>query len=70
MIQRKLPLLFKLALPDPRRLRELALRFVLSEKRISTAVVGMMTVSEVEENLNHIQAGPLAEELLKHVANL
>ena len=70
MIQQKVPLLQELAGHAPQKIRELALRFVLSEKRISTAVVGMMTAGEVEENLNHIQAGPLAENLYQHIMNL
>ena len=69
MIRRKLPLLQELAKHDTRKLRELALRFVISEERISTAVVGMMTVDEAKENLNQIQAGPLEEKVLKQIMN-
>lgn len=40
-------------------LRQLAVQFVLSEPRISTAVVGMKTAAEVNENLSAAAAGGL-----------
>ena len=43
-------------------LRRLAMQFVLSEPRISAAVVGMKSVAEVTENLAAVEAGALDAE--------
>jgi L-glyceraldehyde 3-phosphate reductase len=45
---------------DAGALRRLALRFVISDPRISVAVSGMSRISEVEENAAAIEAGPLS----------
>ena len=43
-------------------LRRLAVQFVLSEPRISAAVIGMKTVDEVRENLSVVEIGDLDAE--------
>ena len=47
---------------DPVALRRLALQFVLSEPRISAAVIGMKSVAEVTENLSTVEAGGMNAE--------
>lgn len=54
-------------------LPELALRFVLSDSRISTALMGARSAAEVEANAAAAEQGPLPPELLERlqqVANL
>ena len=43
-------------------LRRLAVQFVLSEPRISTAVIGMKSAAEVTENLSAVETGGLDAE--------
>ena len=49
---------------DLAALRRLAVQFVLSEQRVSTAVVGMKSVAEVTENLAAVDAGGLDTETI------
>ena len=51
-------------------LRRLAIQFVLSEPRISTAVVGMKSVAEVTENLAAVEAGGLDTETVARLKAL
>ena len=46
---------------DARALRRLALRFAISDPRISVVVSGMSRPEEVEENAAAVEAGPLSE---------
>ena len=43
-------------------LRQLAVQFVLSEPRISAAVIGMKNAAEATENLSAAEAGALDAE--------
>ena len=45
-------------------LPELALRFVLSDPRVSCALMGARSPAEVEENAAAVERGPLGEEVL------
>ena len=47
---------------DAGALRKLALRFALSEPTVSTLVVGMKSIEEVEENVEACNQGPLSSE--------
>jgi aryl-alcohol dehydrogenase-like predicted oxidoreductase len=55
---------------DLAALRRLAMRFVLTEPRISVAVIGMKTPAEVEENLRAAEAGGLDVETLERLKHL
>ena len=55
---------------DPVALRRLAVQFVLSEARISTAVVGMKSAVEVTENLAAVAAGGLDAETVARLKAL
>jgi aryl-alcohol dehydrogenase-like predicted oxidoreductase len=45
-------------------LPELALRFVISNPDISTTLMGARSVSEVEQNVQSVEKGPLAQDVL------
>jgi aryl-alcohol dehydrogenase-like predicted oxidoreductase len=45
-------------------IHEAALRWVLSDARVGTVIVGARSVREVEANVAAVEAGPLEEELL------
>lgn len=49
---------------DLAALRRLAVQFVLSEPRVSAAVIGMKSVAEVTENLAAVDAGGLDTEIV------
>ena len=51
-------------------LRRLAVQFVLSEPRISTAVIGMKSVAELTENLSTVEAGGLDAETVTRLKAL
>ena len=55
---------------DPAALRRLAVQFVLSEPRISAAVIGMKTASEVKENLSAAGGGSLDVETVSRLKAL
>ena len=55
---------------DLAALRRLAVQFVLSESRISAAVVGMKSASEVIENLSAAETGGLDEETVARLKTL
>ena len=55
---------------DLAALRRLAVQFVLSEPRISAAVVGMKSVAEVTENLAAVEAGGLDTETVARLKAL
>jgi aryl-alcohol dehydrogenase-like predicted oxidoreductase len=42
---------------------EMALRFILNERRVSTIIPGMRKLKHVEANIAASDAGPLPEEL-------
>lgn len=54
-------------LPEGMTLPELALRFILSNRDVSTAIVGMRDVAHVRENIACSDAGPLPPELLQEL---
>ena len=51
-------------------LRRLAVQFVLSEPRISTAVIGMKSAAEVTENLSAVETGGLDAETVARLKAL
>ena len=51
-------------------LRRLAMQFVLSEPRISAAVIGMKSVAEVTENLSAVEIGDLDAETVARLKAL
>lgn len=51
--------------PDDISLPEMALRFILSEPRISTVIPGMRKLAHVESNIACSDAGPLHTELVR-----
>jgi aryl-alcohol dehydrogenase-like predicted oxidoreductase len=51
-------------LPDGMTLPEMAIRFVLSNPDVSTAIVGMRKIDHVQENARSRDRGPLPPELL------
>ena len=51
-------------------LRRLAVQFVLSEPRISTAVIGMKSAAEVTENLSAVETGSLDAETVARLKAL
>lgn len=63
----RLEKLRELVSDDLAALRRLAVQFVLSEPRISAAVIGMKSAAEVTENLSAVEVGDLDTEI---VANL
>lgn len=59
------PALFsEVASENRRTLPELALKFCLAPESVATVIPGMLTVSEVEENIRVADSGPLQEEEL------
>jgi aryl-alcohol dehydrogenase-like predicted oxidoreductase len=54
----------KKELPDGMSLPELALRFILSEPAVSTAIAGMRTREHVQVNLAVADKGPLPDDLI------
>ena len=50
--------------PDGMSMAEMALRFILNEKRISTIIPGMRKLKHVEANITASIAGPLDDDLL------
>ena len=48
-------------------LPELALRFVLSDPRISCALMGARSPGEVEQNVAAVEQGPLSDQVLTHL---
>lgn len=54
----------KALLPEGMSLSEMALRFILSEPAVSTAIVGMRNPAHVDENLSLSDKGPLPAELM------
>lgn len=62
---------FDFLLEDPVKTQaEAALRFVLSNKSISTVLVGMQTPEQVEENVRVAEMGPYSVEQLQKIAEL
>ena len=55
---------------DLMALRRLAVQFVLSEPRISAAVIGMKTAAEVMENLSTAEAGTLDAKTMAKLKTL
>jgi aryl-alcohol dehydrogenase-like predicted oxidoreductase len=55
---------------DLAALRQLAIRFALSDQRISVAVLGMKTVAEVTENLAAAEAGGLDADAVERLKTL
>ena len=55
---------------DLAALRRLAVQFVLSEPRISAAVIGMKSAAEVTENLSAVEAGGLDAETVARLKAL
>ena len=51
-------------------LRRLAVQFVLSEPRISTAVIGMKSAAEVTENLSAVETGTIDAETVARLKTL
>ena len=49
--------------PDGLTMPEMALRFILNEKRVSTIIPGMRKLNHVEANIAASDAGPLPEDL-------
>jgi len=49
--------------PEGMTMTEMALRFILNEKRISTVIPGMRKLKHVEANMAANEAGPLPQEL-------
>jgi aryl-alcohol dehydrogenase-like predicted oxidoreductase len=57
----------KAILPGGMTLPEMALRFILSSKDVSTTIIGMRNLAHVRENLRMSDAGPLDEGLLREL---
>ena len=55
---------------DLAALRRLAVQFVLSESRVSAAVIGMKSVAELTENLSAVEAGGLDAETVAQLKAL
>ena len=55
---------------DLAALRRLAVQFVLSEPRISAAVIGMKTAAEASENLSAAEAGAIDAETVARLKAL
>ena len=49
--------------PENMTMPEMALRFILNEKRVSTIIPGMRKLNHVEANIATSDAGPLPEDL-------
>jgi aryl-alcohol dehydrogenase-like predicted oxidoreductase len=49
--------------PDGMTMPEMALRFILNDKRVSTIIPGMRKLNHVEANIATSDAGPLPEDL-------
>ena len=49
--------------PDGMSMAEMALRFILAEKRVSTIIPGMRKLNHVEANIAASDAGPLDDAL-------
>mgnify|MGYP002884612153 FL=1 len=54
----------------PQDLRQLGLRFALSNGAVSTIVSGIRSIDEIEENAAAIEAGPLSAEELDDLADV
>jgi aryl-alcohol dehydrogenase-like predicted oxidoreductase len=54
----------KAELPAGMTLAELAIRFVLSDARVSTTIVGVRSAAHLRENLAAAHAGALPEDVL------
>jgi aryl-alcohol dehydrogenase-like predicted oxidoreductase len=52
-------------IPAGMTMPEMALRFILSNKEVSTIIPGMRKIKNVEANVATSAAGPLAADLLK-----
>ncbi|NOY61036.1 MAG: aldo/keto reductase, partial [Calditrichaeota bacterium] len=52
-------------IPEGITMAEMALRFILSNKTVSTTIPGMRKTKQVEENIAVSDAGPLPAELLE-----
>ncbi len=57
----------KMLLPDGMTLPQMALRFILSNPDVSTAIVGMRDTAHVRENIACSDAGPLPPDLLQEL---
>ena len=57
----------KSLLPDGMTLPEMALRFILSNPDVSTAIAGMRDAAHVRQNIACSDAGPLPEALLREL---
>jgi aryl-alcohol dehydrogenase-like predicted oxidoreductase len=57
----------KAILPSGMTLAEMALRFILSNKDVSTMIIGMRKPDHVQENLRMSDAGALDEGLLREL---
>lgn len=55
---------------DLAALRRLAVQFVLSEPRVSAAVIGMKSAAEVTENLSAVEAGGIGAETVARLKTL
>ena len=53
---------------SPEDLRRLGLRFALSGKAVSTIVSGIRSITEIEENVAAVEAGPLTDRELADLA--
>jgi aryl-alcohol dehydrogenase-like predicted oxidoreductase len=51
-------------------LPELALRFVISNSAISTALMGARSVTEVEQNVRSVEKGPLPQDVLDAIQEI
>jgi aryl-alcohol dehydrogenase-like predicted oxidoreductase len=55
----------KKILPQPMTLPEMAIRFILSNKDVSTTIPGMRRVGNVEKNVEISSKGPLSASLIQ-----
>ncbi len=55
--------------PEGMSLPELALRFILSHRDVSTTIIGMRSAEHVRQNLSYSDQGALPPELLKELRN-
>lgn len=55
----------KEVLPSDMTLSEMAIRFVLSDQRVSTTIVGVRSEAHLRENLRAAEAGALSTELIE-----
>ena len=57
-------------IPSEMSLKEAALRFVLSEPNISTALIGFSTPEQVDEAIRYCSAGPLAKQVIERLSTI